>query len=288
MAPIGAEQPGTDLPAPYRSPWLALGGDLVAVAADLRLRCRELWRRNRSGELPYPKAWPRSLAASFWPLVLVGSVALLGAGLWIGARPGASPAPVPPGVISRAAPRGAGSGLEPPGVDPLAQAKPKLPGEIPGEIQGEALTPAPVPGSPGLQRKAAGDPPGPRASPSSGAPGSPPASGPQALQPPPADGALALDAPPIDPNPRDGWRQRPEAVGFLLQVEGDPGASRIQLRLSDAFGQLQASEQQQRADLWLAWAHDWGYDQLELRDRRGALLGQDARVGGGMILGFSP
>ena len=90
MAPIGAEQPGTDLPAPYRSPWLALGGDLVAVAADLRLRCRELWRRNRSGELPYPKAWPRSLAASFWPFVLVGSVALLGAGLWIGARPGAS------------------------------------------------------------------------------------------------------------------------------------------------------------------------------------------------------
>jgi len=58
--------------------------------------------------------------------------------------------------------------------------------------------------------------------------------------------------------------------------------------LSDAFGQLQASQQQQRADLWLAWAQDWGYDQLELRDQRGALLGREARVGGGMILGFSP
>jgi hypothetical protein len=58
--------------------------------------------------------------------------------------------------------------------------------------------------------------------------------------------------------------------------------------LSDAFGQLQASQQQQRADLWLAWAQDWGYDQLELRDQRGALLGREARVGGGMILGLSP
>ena len=74
----------------------------------------------------------------------------------------------------------------------------------------------------------------------------------------------------------------------MLQVGGEPGSSRIQLVLSDAFGQLQASQQQQRADLWLAWAQDWGYDQLELRDQRGALLGREARVGGGMILGFSP
>ena len=92
MAPIGPEQPGANLPAPYRSPWSVLAGDLVAVGADIGLRCRELWRRNRHGELPCPRFWPASWAASFWPLLLVGAVALLGAGLRVGARPGASPA----------------------------------------------------------------------------------------------------------------------------------------------------------------------------------------------------
>ena len=48
------------------------------------------------------------------------------------------------------------------------------------------------------------------------------------------------------------------------------------------------AKQQQHADLWLTWAQDWGYDQLELRGQDGSLLGREARVGGGMILGFSP
>ena len=38
MAPIGPEPPGANLPAPYRSPWSLLAGDLVAVGADLALR----------------------------------------------------------------------------------------------------------------------------------------------------------------------------------------------------------------------------------------------------------
>ena len=97
-----------------------------------------------------------------------------------------------------------------------------------------------------------------------------------------------MESPPIEINPLESWRLRPEAAGLLLQVGGDPGTSRIQLVLSDAFDQLRASEQQQRADLWLAWAQDWGYDHLELRGQGGSLLGREARVGGGMILGFSP
>jgi hypothetical protein len=108
------------------------------------------------------------------------------------------------------------------------------------------------------------------------------------LPPPEGNGALVLETPPIEPDPLESWRLRPEAAGLLLQVGGDPGTSRIQLVLSDAFGQLRASEQQQRADLWLAWAQDWGYDHLELRGQGGSLLGREARVGGGMILGFSP
>jgi hypothetical protein len=81
MAPVGPDQPGAPLPAPYRSPWRALASDLVAVGADLGLRGRELLRRSRQGDLPYPRFWPASLAAGFWPLVVVGVLALVGSGL---------------------------------------------------------------------------------------------------------------------------------------------------------------------------------------------------------------
>jgi len=285
MAPIGPEPPGANLPAPYRSPWLVLAGDLVAVGADIGLRCRELWRRNRHGQLPCPRFWPASLAASFWPLLLVGAVALLGAGLWVGVRPGASPAAAPPGLIASGVSTDGSPGLELPGAAPQTQAQSQSqPGGEPAQVGPQA----PTLGSPGAESKAAGAIPGPGASPGASSPGSPPALGSEAGQPFSGDGALALESPPIEPDPLQSWRQRPEAAGLLLQVGGDPGTSRIQLVLGDAFGQLRASEQQQRADLWLAWAQDWGYDHLELRGQGGSLLGREARVGGGMILGFSP
>ena len=51
------------------------------MAADLRLRLQELWRRNREGELSVPGFWPRDLAPSFWPLLLVLLLLLPVAGL---------------------------------------------------------------------------------------------------------------------------------------------------------------------------------------------------------------
>ena len=66
-----AGDPSGNLPAPYVSPWLEFGRNLQAMAADLRLRGQELWRRNREGELSVPGFWPRDLAPSFWPLLLV-------------------------------------------------------------------------------------------------------------------------------------------------------------------------------------------------------------------------
>ena len=290
MAPIRPEElPAANLPAPYRSPWSLLAADLVAVGADLVLRWRELWRRNRQGQLPCPRFWPASMAASFWPLALVLALALLAAGLWVGARPGASPAAVPPG-LNASGPASPGSpGLEPPGPDPQA---PSL-AQSPASPQPELGPQAPDPGGPGSESKAPGVPPGPGPSPVAGSPGSPPASGLEIGPPPQVDGARALvsppvESPPLEPNPLESWLQRPEAAGLLLQVGGDPTTSRIQLVLSDGFGQLQTREQQQQADLWLTWAQDWGYDQLELRGQDGSLLGREARVGGGMILGFSP
>ena len=85
-------EPSGNLPAPYVSPWQEFGRNLQAMAADVRLRGQELWRRNREGELSVPGFWPRDLAPSFWPLllVLVLLLPLVGVRLW---QDHASPAP---------------------------------------------------------------------------------------------------------------------------------------------------------------------------------------------------
>jgi hypothetical protein len=62
---------GSDLPAEYVDPWRLLRSDLRAVLASLRLRLRELWRRNREADLWRPGFWPEALAAWFWPLLLI-------------------------------------------------------------------------------------------------------------------------------------------------------------------------------------------------------------------------
>ncbi|MEB3169941.1 MAG: hypothetical protein VKK43_01065, partial [Synechococcaceae cyanobacterium] len=85
--------PGSDLPAPYESPWRRLGQDLQAVGASLRLRAWELLRRNRQGELWRPPFWPESLASLFWPALLGGILVLA---LVLGGR-GMRPQPPSPG-----------------------------------------------------------------------------------------------------------------------------------------------------------------------------------------------
>ena len=90
------EELSGNLPAPYVSPWLEFGRNLQAMAADLRLRMQELWRRNREGELSVPGFWPRDLAPSFWPLLLVLLLLLPLAGLrWWQAHRSTGPGPEP-------------------------------------------------------------------------------------------------------------------------------------------------------------------------------------------------
>ena len=92
-----AGDPSGNLPAPYVSPWLEFGRNLQAMASDVRLRGQELWRRNREGELSVPGFWPRDLAPSFWPLLLVLLLLLPLAGIrfWQDhARPELRPEPV--------------------------------------------------------------------------------------------------------------------------------------------------------------------------------------------------
>ena len=69
--------PSSDLPAPYASPWGRLAQALLAVLASLRLKLRELWRRNGEGDLSVPGFWPQGLAPLFWPLLLAALLALL-------------------------------------------------------------------------------------------------------------------------------------------------------------------------------------------------------------------
>lgn len=124
--------PGSDLPAPYESPWRRLGQDLQAVAASLRLRAWELLRRNRQGELWQPRFWPEALASLFWPLLLAG-VLLLGLGLATAVlRPGpvgghSPPQDAGPAGSERLAPEDGPP--EPPGQGslPLAAQAPVLP-----------------------------------------------------------------------------------------------------------------------------------------------------------------
>ncbi len=65
------------LPVPYISPWKSLRQDLNGAIADLRLRLRELWRRNYIGDFARPSFWPSSLAFLFWPLLVVCSFLIL-------------------------------------------------------------------------------------------------------------------------------------------------------------------------------------------------------------------
>ena len=91
-----------NLPAPYVSPWREFARNLRSMAADLRLRIQEIWRRNREGDLSVPGFWPQGLVPWFWPLILVlllGLVVLL-AGRFTRNRAGDLPGVVVPPVQS--------------------------------------------------------------------------------------------------------------------------------------------------------------------------------------------
>jgi hypothetical protein len=98
-------EPSGNLPAPYVSPWLEFGRNLQAMAADLRLRMQELWRRNREGELSVPGFWPKDLAPSFWPLLLVLLLLLPVAGLrWWQVHGSTGPGPEPVEMLRESLP----------------------------------------------------------------------------------------------------------------------------------------------------------------------------------------
>jgi hypothetical protein len=239
---------GVGLPAPYEDPVVALGRDLRALAATLRLRIQELWRRNRQGDLSVPGFWPPDLAPLFWPLLLALLLtALVALPIATARRLPAAPAPAaerPEKLLTTPLPQ-ARSTAEPE-ILPLpragAAAAPAAPGSAPTT---EAELPEPVE-QPQLE---------------------------QPQQPTP----LKLD-------PILQLLSQEDPRHLIVAAHPQPAAGVLQLELSEAYAVLPDQQRRMEADHWLERSRDLGYDRLDLVDASGRLLGRQARVGSGMIL----
>ena len=248
--PLANQPPRSDLPAPYRNPWTALGDDLRAVRADLGLRVRELWRRNGEGSLRRPRWWPPDLAPLFWPVLLAAAVALvIAAGLAVQRWQESRVTPSSPMAATELLPELKADGLDAPTLEPKRQ--PQRESEPEGPI--EVLGPAQAEPNPALDSQAPPEP-----------------------APTPATDPLA------------SLLQRPEANGLILAASGEPALATLTLQVRSTFLGLSALEQQRRADQWQQWALELGYDHLLLRDSGSGLLARDALVGSGMIVLTAP
>ena len=120
-----------NLPAPYVSPWREFARNLRSMAADLRLRLQEVWRRNREGDLSVPGFWPQGLAPWFWPLLLmllVGLMLLLPGRFTrsLAGNPPPDPRAVPSSEIPSAPPSLSAPPVEPP-AESVAEKPPVVP-----------------------------------------------------------------------------------------------------------------------------------------------------------------
>ena len=269
---VDRSESGSDLPAPYEDPWLRLAIDLRAVVASLRLRLRELWRRNAQADLPRPAAWPVRLAPLFWPLVGGAVLALVLA------------------LLVAVGPRLAG-GLARAGAPPAAP-RPELPaagGDLPDpnpfEFRGQgpeapaSTLPSTLPELAPTIPEAAADPlPSMADSPASGPPeagaGDTTSLAPAPLSPAPESVAPSLLAELVGDDP----------PSWILGLEARPADSLLRLRLDGGFRSLEGAAQRDLANGWLGRSRALGYERLELLDRHDQLLARPARVGSGMIL----
>ena len=242
------------LPAPYQSPWDALRRDLPAAAADLRLRARELWRRNREGDLSAPGFWPEDLTPLFWPLALVSFVLVLSLGVvqLQGALTGGAEVPAPGVERLRTTPL------------PEARALSADPEPLPDPVEEPVPSPAQQPLEQGPSTEADVRPQTPQKDT-------------PALQVDPLLSLLA-DA--------DGDHSIPE--GLLLSAHPVPDRNSAVLVLDPfPWAALSQSSRQDLAESWWQTLSDQGFDAIVLEDPDRQLLARPARVGGGMIM-FDP
>ena len=244
---------GAPLPVPYENPWGLLARDCLAVAASLRLQARELWRRNRQGDLRRPSFWPKDLAPLFWPLALALALGLL-TFLVVGGAKLIAPGP---------------AGVGPPaGVAPAAEVRPAT-------LESETLA------SPTLNPEAL--------EPEPLAPG---AAEPMAAERLAAEESLAAESPAAEslaaenpgPGPLEAAMGEVDPGHWIKAIAADPERGSLQLVLAAPFTALPEAQQLQQAVTWQTQAQALGFDRLELTDRQGRPIGRQARVGSGMIL----
>ena len=262
------------LPAPYNSPWKALGQDLRAVSADLRLRSQELWRRNREGDLSVPAFWPEPLASLFWPALLGFILTLLVLG----------------GIQLREILRDQ-SPPSPPEVErvrttPFPEARPlPIPTNLETDLNNEGMVGAPTDTNPS----------------SSSSSSSTSSSGPEALSTTEQDPDLSnleLEPPTAEPT-SDLLRFDPllellaeesssdSSQGSALIVSAQPQPERNAVTLvidAEAWRQRSPEQRQQLAEAWWTRLEDQGYADLRLVNDQQDLLARPARIGGGMIV----
>ena len=216
------------LPVPWSSPWKQLRQDLArdlpAVGSASVLRLRELWRRNREGDLSVPGFWPQALSAWFWPLLLAVALSLLSLPLLLGR--GTTPAPA---VV-----------LEQP---------------LPVEQQ--------------LQQAFEPTPPAPQPLPAAE---------------PEVDPLPLPDEPLVSLDPLLALLEEGSTADLIASIHPLPDQGVLELTPSDGFAALSTSARQQQADHWLDLSRSIGYDNLQLVDATGKLVGRSAQVGEGMIL----
>ena len=253
---------GSDLPAPYASPWGLLAEDLRAVVADLRLQGLRFLRRNRQGDLPLPGLWPRDLAPVFWPLTLalVVVAALAVVGLVLGWPGSSGPGSIPqPGRAERQQAQPEPAGFEQPQPEPANSPQPQ---PQPKQLQLEQPQfEQPLPAASNLPGESADV-----------GPDAPDRAEAQAMPKPDGQAELEQALASLDRGP------------WIAGLELDPEGSLLRLRLTAGFTTLAASQQQKVAEDWQALALGFGFDRLELTDRQGRVLGRQALVGSGMIL----
>ena len=239
-------QGGAPLPVPYENPWGLLARDGRAVVASLRLQARELWRRNRQGDLRRPGFWPADLAPLFWPLALAGGLLVL---LVVGGAKLFAPGP---------------DGVGPPaGVAPAAEVRPAtLESETLASptLNPEALEPEPL--EPGAAEPLAVEKS-------------------LAVESPAAE-SLAAENP--GPDPLEAAMGEVDPGHWIKAIVADPERGTLQLVLAAPFTALPEAQQLQQAETWQTQAQALGFDRLELTDRQGRPIGRQARVGSGMIL----
>ena len=259
----------SDLPAPYNSPWKALGQDLKAVSADVRLRSQEIWRRNREGDLSVPAFWPEQWAALFWPALLGFSLAVLVLG----------------GIQLRQALQGQ-SPQAPPEVERVRttafpEARP-LP--IPTNLESDLNDPGLAATPPEANTTELNQPEQLVTT------QEPPAL--NELDDEPASAETDADLLRFDPLlellAEEGNSDDSQGSALILSAQPQPERNAVILQI-DAAAWMQRSpdQRQQLAETWWNRLEDQGYADLRLMNAQQELLARPARIGGGMIV-FDP